>query len=361
MEKYVYDGNLVFVNILITIVCVCKYRQSYNNVYWNKASNYTFIGLMMILYSVFAFAEADTYHYHEIYDEMLITKHPIHVEYFYYYLIEILPENYYLWRLAIWGTSVVLLIKCFKLLNIDSSIVGLLAPIVLFSQFSLTRGALGFCLMLYALVYIMNNRYSIYKIAIGLCLIYISIFLHRTILVFICLIPIAVLLPLNRKILITSLILFPFLYLGINRYVDYLILTANVSDDLIHHAELYTTEMEKVTANWKGMIQIVIVWSSILLAIIQLCSYYIKNNNSHIIILLKCSYIFVYLAALFYGQNYSNFLYSRFIHAALFPLIVCLGDYFYEKKSRTKLDYLVLLLFTINTFYNLFYFAWKWR
>ena len=36
-------------------------------------------------------------------------------------------------------------------------------------------------------------------------------------------------------------------------------------------------------------------------------------------------------------------------------------DYFYEKKSRTKLDYLVLLLFTINTFYNLFYFAWKWR
>ena len=75
----------------------------------------------------------------------------------------------------------------------------------------------------------------------------------------------------------------------------------------------------------------VMVWCIIgACAIVQLLH---KENNSHIKLLLKYSYLLVYLAALFYGQNYFNFLYSRFIHAALFPFILCLGDYFYEKNT----------------------------
>jgi len=358
---YEYNGNLVVINIFITAISILYYRNVYHSSYLTKSLDYRFIGLMLILYSVFAFAEADTYHYHSIYDEMLMSYDPIHVEKFYFWLIKSLPTNYYLWRLSIWGTSAILLVKSLKRMKIDANTIGLILPILAYSQFSLTRGVLGFSLAIYALVQILSNNKSIIKILFWGLIIVLSSYLHRSLPIFLILAPIAYIFPFKKNILFLSLFIFPFLYFGVTGYVDQLLSSVSLSDDLMHHAEVYT-EMEKVSANWKGMIQIIIVWSGILISLVQLSKYYLKySTNKFIIFMMKYSYILIYISALFYGQQYTSFIYTRFIHAATFPLIFCMGDYFYEQKRRTKMDKIALYLLTLNTMYNLFYFAWKWR
>ena len=137
---YDYNGNLVIINLLITFISAFHYKAIYYRGSQNKGNSFFYLGIMLILFSVFAFAEADTYHYHGLYDEMRLTGYQLHVEPFYYRLALLIP-NYYLWRLAIWGSSTVLLVLAFKNLNIDSNTVGFILPIFFYSQFSLTRGS----------------------------------------------------------------------------------------------------------------------------------------------------------------------------------------------------------------------------
>ena len=60
-----YSAALAGINLFLWIVTIIKYRTAYLK---NPAfsSRYIFVGFILILYSTFAFAEADTYHYEYI-------------------------------------------------------------------------------------------------------------------------------------------------------------------------------------------------------------------------------------------------------------------------------------------------------
>lgn len=357
---YDYNGNLVIINLLITFISAFHYKAIYYRGPQNKGNSFFYLGIMLILFSVFAFAEADTYHYHGLYDEMRLTGYQLHVEPFYYRLALLIP-NYYLWRLAIWGSSTVLLVLAFKNLNIDSNTVGFILPIFFYSQFSLTRGSLGLSLFIFAVSILYAGKRRFLKIAVVAFLICISYYLHRTMIIFIILFCVSFLFKVNKRNIYISFLLFPFLYGLIAIIVPYLTNLNIGNDDLMHHAEVYT-DMEKIIANWKGLIQIVLSWSGLILLMFQLSKYYIiHTENKAIFALFRYSYLLIYIAALFLGQQYTSFIYSRFIHAASFTLIFCAANYFYEVKNRTSLDKITLLLIIINTAYNLLYFIWKWR
>lgn len=150
-----YSAALAGINLFLWIVTIIKYRTAYLK---NPAfsSRYIFVGFILILYSTFAFAEADTYHYEYIFNNMRAYQERGHIEVFYYWLSQII-SNYYVWRIAIWGTAAWLIIQCCKRMNLNANIVGFLLPILFFRQFSLTRGTLGFALLMFCVVLLFNS------------------------------------------------------------------------------------------------------------------------------------------------------------------------------------------------------------
>ena len=77
--EYTYSGKLAILNLILWLIFVIIYRAEFFR-HTNRSMNYAFIGIIVTIFATFGFSEADTYHYHRIYDEMLKFSEAIHVE-----------------------------------------------------------------------------------------------------------------------------------------------------------------------------------------------------------------------------------------------------------------------------------------
>ena len=185
------SGKLTLINLFLWLILVYVYRSEYFRT-TNRPGKYELIGFIAILFSTFAFSEADTYHYEYIYDKMVLYNVRIHIEEFYFWLVQVLPQNYYIWRLAIWGSAALIYIKVCKVNKLDSRIVGLIFPLILIQQFAVTRGCLGITLFLLgASVFIKREKQNKALYIWSVFAIVASLFLHKSLPLFIAIAALA--------------------------------------------------------------------------------------------------------------------------------------------------------------------------
>ena len=86
----------------------------------NTERHGTFWGfcIVIILFSTFSFCAGDFLHYESLYVDLRHSNYNIHIEPFYYWLIKVLPESYYVWRCAVWGVAAIILVLIFKRLKL---------------------------------------------------------------------------------------------------------------------------------------------------------------------------------------------------------------------------------------------------
>lgn len=333
--EYTYNGQLAIFNFLIWLIMIIKYKTEFVN-QTRLSFHYVFLYIMIVLFATFGFSEADTYHYHSIYDEMIKFRTAVHVEPVYYWLIEHIPHNYYLWRFIVWGSAAVLLVTTFKRLELNASSVGLIFPLILLQQFVITRGCLGIAIFLYALTFILkptSNKLLSYFWGILCCIL--SVLFHKSIPLFIA-ISFLALIPLNKGLIIVSVILFPVLRAVVLPFVFDILGGSLFSTDTAEFAQGYL-ESDKSVANINGIMRLCLEYIPRILIFIFLVKEYIfdkKEIPKNIRFFFQYSYILFYIAMLFFGQNTSSFVSSRTIHMMCFPLTIVCAYYLTISKRR---------------------------
>ena len=357
---YDYNGNLAIINLLIWFILLLTYKSEFFQ-YVPKKTSYSFLFLMVILYTTFGFSEADTYHYHEIYDEMLKFGEAIHVEPFYYWLIQFLPHNYYIWRFVVWGIAIILMIATFKRFNLNSTAVGFVFPLILLQQFTVTRGCLGIALFIYSLSFLLkpsSHRVLSYIFAISGCVL--SLFLHRSMPLFIIMVVMAFV-PLNKTLIIISILAYPLIRAGIMPHIFSFINSGFFSDETADFAQHYL-QSEQSIANFNGILRLCLDYIPRFLIFIFLIKEYIFNNHridKPMKFLLQYAYILFYIALLFFGQETSSFISSRTIHMMCFPLTIVLAYHLTINYKRSALLKASMSFFICSDLFAFIYTIYK--
>lgn len=362
MDLYSPDYQLVIINVMIMGVMLLKYRRVIVQRSIEIDCNYFFVAFGLLLYSVFAFAESDTYGYYSLFDTMRRYHEKIHVEEFYFWLTQFI-DNYFVWRLIIWGLATFILIFILRFFHIDSFTAGFLIPSLLYYQFAQTRASLGLLVLLVALIILIKDIKKIKNWFFSLLFFCIAFQLHKSISVFMVLIPIAFIIPLTKKTIVITLLIFPLLYGIISSLPDYLLSWSYFQDDTINMGNMYL-EKENYTANFNGMLRLFLDWSGVLLNLALTTLYFCKFGNTidqTIVFMQKYGYLLVYVSFLFYGQLMSSFISSRTLHAAAFPLLIT-SCYYYQNKDRNIISQIALILLSGFTFvFNTIYYYFHWQ
>ena len=359
IEHPPYNGQLAIFNLILWLFFIIYYRRE---IYRQTRceNNYAFVCILVILFSTFGFSEADTYHYQGLYDEMIKFGESAHVEPFYYWLAQFLPHNYYIWRFIIWGIAAILMIATFKRLNINSSSVGIVFPLILLQQFTLTRGCLGIALFIFSLSFLFKpSKHKIISCIFAVLGCAISLFLHRSLPLFMFMALLA-LIPFNKTLILFSILLYPIIRVTIMSYVfnilDYGIFSEEVTDFAQHYLQ-----GEQSTTNINGIIRRYFAYIPRFLLFFVLIKEYIFQKDKidkFVKFLLQYSYILFYVALLFLGQATSNFIASRTIHMMCFPLSIVLA-YYLTNNKRSNLLKVAMFFFICSDLFSLMYFIYK--
>lgn len=360
MNEFTYEAFPVLFNLALWLFLVWRSRtQIRNNI--PRKGNYKLLACVVIIYSVFAFAEADTYHYQWLYEQMLTSNEPLHVENFYFRLIKLLPDNYYLWRFVIWGSATMLMIGAFKRFKLDPQTVCLVFPLVLLNAFAVTRGTLGFALMLYAssfLFFPTRNRFWSYVLGIaGICC---SVFFHKSIVVFIAVFIISFI-PITKLYIYLSLALFPLLYRFTPVIAIWFLQENDLSEITVESGVRYLNAEQSIANIWGVVSKCIEVAPVILILFLILRQFVFRKERIGFGYRIMMQYTFnlVYISFLLYGQELSSFLSARFLHAAYFALVIIVSYFLFGRKRSMPVK-ISLYLFMLYNLYILSYRFYKW-
>lgn len=357
MEKLTL-GQALFCDIfwlIAFLICLPSIKRR------STTGKYFFLWLFIAIYSTFEFTGGDFYHYFTAYQNNLsASSDRSHFEPFYYWLIHAIPSDYFLWRFCVWGLAGFFWIQAIKNLKQNVRFAGLMFLLIVFFFFVGGRQALCFSVLYYALtIYYKKGVYKFKNAIIFLILIVCSYFLHKTAIVYILIMFISML-PLGKRTLLLSLILFPVIY-KIFDSLSYLFISnySAFNEESATSMESYMAG-ENITANINGIIQRFInrlpIFLILIYSIIQI--YFKKDITNHIYhILLRMTYIMIYISFLFSGRDISAYIAPRFWDASLFPLTLFATGYLFNKRNSNffKLCFYLLLLSQIYKFsYTIF-------
>lgn len=330
--------------------------------YHTSRGGYFYLWIFITLYSTFEFTGGDFYHYKGIYQEVQRTRDNIHLEEIYYWLIKEIPASFYLWRCVVWGLAAMFWIWTLKNLKLDVKFAGLLFLLIVFFLFVGARQALCFSVLYFALTIIYKEDVGAWnKCILVVPLIIMSYFLHKTAITYI-LILLLVMLPIGKKTIILSLILFPVIYGLFDLLLDYF-LSHYYSYNEFNAGTMkrYLDTEALYQANIYGKIKIIIDRFPIfLLLIYSMINVYFKKEEiskvNHVLLLM--TYSLIYISYLFVGRNMSSFIAPRFWDAALFPLTLFLSGYLVN-RTKYKFIRICIWLLLFSKLYTIAYTIYK--
>ncbi len=350
-----YSGKLGLICFVIYLWMLFRYRKAYFGT-MSDSRNYGFILFLIVLFSTFNFVQYDTYHYAWSYDVMIKENNPRGVEVFYFWLVQVLPKSYLLWRFVIWGSAAVLIVLTAKRLNLNSEVLGFMIPLFFLTHFSGTRDSLGFSLMIFSAVLFVQSleKKKALTIALGIIGVWASFYLHKSMFVFIGFLVLAFFLPMNKKTIIISLILFPILYTLASslsgRIMSFEMFNKQQEEFMQRYMEQKANSLNSV-----GLITKVFEKGSLVLFIMLVVKrmFYDKivSTKAHLFVF-KYAYLMIYISFLFLGQDTSVWVSSRSLHAGMFALVLCASHCFdlryTEKRTNLeKVSFVLMLVFTI--------------
>ena len=342
-----------------------------NVILFKKNNNsYFFTGLFFIILSVFLDPGGDFLNYLKLYNNYNQTHIERHLEPYYTWLIDVLPKNFYIWRLFVWGPAIILWMVILKHLKLNPHLSFILLLTIPLYNFVGARQQMGFSFLYLGMAICLYKNYNTLKIStrsfniiVGLILIGLSLFFHKSMILYLSVFLIA-LIPFKRKTIVISLILFPIIWSLLNVLVEFFISNIMAFDAAGQdHAERFVDAENKIETTLYGWIRIFIdkipIWVLLYLSIKKVffskqpikIPYFFK-------VILKMTYILIYFYALFIGKDVSKFLGPRFWDAALIPLSIFLA-YFLFNEKRNKILNFTLLLLVVGKLYTFFYSFYK--
>lgn len=370
-----YSWQLALICVIIFIIMI--YISKPQNTYINPQLNNTNKGIhlfffLYIINSVCGFRSSDNYH---IWNEFILANNFIHYEIdqfeeIFNQLAHLCNNDYFLWRFIIWTPACLLLYIVAKkndLLNRN-----LLLAIAFFLGFaSFTRAMLGHSLLLLGLVIYVGHNKIKYRKFIGLFIICISYYFHKSMYVNI-MFALMAFFPFGEKSIKLSIIIFPILTIvttyiinGISSGAFVIALGENVGG-VGDRTYLYATQ-ERAVLNAYGIVSklITVIPQYLTLLYLYLSIYKRKlllndKDNKIFIYLFKLSYVSIYIASLFYFTDTSSFIYERFKYMGLFPLVFVLAKIWSIETCSNKWIKSIILMQLFALLWQNSYAIYNW-
>ena len=193
-----------FISLLL-ILCVWKAKS-----YPHRLSNSSlyFALFLCLIYYLFPMAGSDFYDYKEwvetagYTDISSIPMYYLHYEKPYYYIINFVHNNYFLFRLTVWGGSLLLYWKTAERLRLDKSAFAFYLCICIVHLTAVSRVCLAYALAFYGFSFLSkpigNNNKNILSYIIGVSIILVSLLFHRSAIFLLVILPLS-LFNFNKK------------------------------------------------------------------------------------------------------------------------------------------------------------------
>lgn len=350
-EAYPVLFNIfLFILMLYTFPTVYRQGGEYNRTY-SEVFDYILIGSLMILYCTFGYADNDFYHYEWLFRQIDSVGLNKHFEPIYFWVKTYIANGYLAWRFVVWGSATTIILATIRRLELDIKVANCFLALMYVITLSVMRGNLGIAIMFFGFSFIVKptiHKSSSYLF--GVVLIGVSYFFHRSMLAAMAMLLITPL-RLRKSFIIASLIIFPFLVQVVNELLMYIIagnLQTFGEEMQIGSKMTSYAKADMSVTNFNGMIARFIYYIPIVTALAYMTKKVVFENIElprYIYVFYVYWYVMVYVAFLFYFQEASVWLFTRFMMMAYLPMVIVLSyNYLNEEQTMTKRLIMVLAL-----------------
>lgn len=338
---------------------------------YNFRSFLLFCGI--ILFALTSFINDDFFHYN---DTMLEYKNGVMdnqnsgIEMPYQHIIHFIQGNYALFRLIVWGGSLLLILFGVRIFgaNAYNALFLILAGYIII--YSYARATLA--MSIYALGVIIvsvesEHKFNLLKKIIGITIIALSIYFHRSMAPIIALSLFVIILPYKRLFAKNSLLIFPlivFLFSSIFRIVidDLASMTNSFADDetgILGKLEYYE-ELTAATSNLNGYISLILKYSTFYIPFVIIANRFrtsqeVISMHKRGLFLYLITYVIIAMATSMLFLGFSNsILFYRYLFMSFIPLCILIS---YMRKYR-MLGYrqynTIICCFALSNLFQLF-------
>ncbi|MBR2026164.1 MAG: EpsG family protein [Alistipes sp.] len=362
--------------LLYCFLLLVSLKGNLTNTY--TQDNYVFRKIILfggiLLFSLTSFVDADFFHYYESmyeYKNQVFVDTERGLEAFYQHLIYIINGNYFLFRLIVWGSSLLLIIFATRKFgaNVYRTLFVILAGYIM--TFSYARASLAMAVfttgaVIVSVVSECETRKRIILTTLGLAIIACSIYFHRSMLPILVASICWAFVPWKKQLTKYSLWLFPFFVflcsVVLENVFEELYVLANAIEDetgTLDKAELYA-EQESVTHNIRGYFRLFLHYSTFYIPFVLIANVFrseevVQSVNKRIIWLYQIVYLIILIATSILFLDFgSRVFFYRFLYVSFIPmsiLITKMTDSGFLKKQQYRW---IVAVFIISNLFQLF-------
>lgn len=367
--------------LLYCFLLLFSLRGNVSNLYLKEdfkgGRRFLFCGLL--LFALTSFVGADFFHYYEFMHEyrgQVFGDQELGLEAFYQYLISFIDGNYFLFRLVVWGGSLLLITYATRKYgaNLYHTLFLILAGFII--TFSYARATLAMAVFSVGAVIISiaserKIKRRILPTIIGLIIIACSMYFHRSMLPMFVISLGWVCLPWKKQIAKYSLWLFP-IFVAISSFVlssvfeDLFTVANSVEDDTgtLTRAEYYA-EQEAVVSNVNGYIRLVFHYAAFYVPFlivgnaIRSKGVVEKMDNRSIWLYQIIYLIFIFATSFIFLDFDSRVLFDRYLYMSFIPMSILIA---YLKNSGAltiKQYYCIVVCFILCNLFQLFAYVYS--
>lgn len=363
--------------LLYCFLLLISLRGNVSDLYSHERSNGRLIFLFcgMLLFSLTSFVDEDFFHYHELMSEYgghVIDEDDVGIEVVYQYLIYFVGGDYFLFRLAVWGSALVVTVLAARRFNVNvyNTLFVVFAGFIMIFSYARASLAMAVFALGVAMVCVASEgreKGKNLRMILGLLVLASSFYFHRSMLPVIAVAICWVLIPYKEWLAKHSLWLFPILvaifsFVITTAFEELAVLANSWNDDesgTLDKMEHYRT-MTSAKSNINGYITLVLKYSSFYVPFFVISNLFrsertLQTVDKRGLWLYLVLFLMMTLATsfLFVGFD-SSVLFYRYIYMVFIPLSILVA-YLKNNGVLKKSQYLLIVgLFIINALIQLF-------
>lgn len=360
MIEYENNGFLVFLNILMFAVAYISFKPAYDSVHTLSRTRAFVGGVMIVLFSVFAFWGNDFFHIANAYS-YISNGGNTHMEDIYVWFMQNLCWDYLSFRVLVWGGTLLLFYLALKELNIQTATAWFVfIPIGLLWE-SYARVSLAMAMMYYAhALWNTRKRKSLIRKLLAIAILGASYYLHKSAMFGIAIVLLSTAIKFDKKYHIYLLIgLIPLLYVALQSFfADYMLLEGSADGDMWESSIKSGQGYMGRDAEARSRVSTAVQYSEravyYLTAVIGLLCY--KNNKIEQFTVghqsfIRLQLLMVVVASFFlvdFGFN-ATVIAERFFRFAFFPTTILLTFYIQKNIYPKLVGWTIKLGFLMST------------
>lgn len=340
----------------------------------NSRSRTVFLFCGLLLFALTSFVGDDFFHYYDFMSEyrgQVFGDQEFGLEAFYQYLISYIDGNYFLFRLVVWGGSLILIKYATQLFgaNLYHTLFLILAGFIItfsYARATLAMAVLSVGIALVCLASEKNIRKRILYTIVGFAVMACSMYFHRSMLPVIAIAVGWLFMPWKKQIARYSLLLFP-IFVAICSAVlkiafEELFVVANAMEDetgTLLRAEYYA-EQDAVVNNVNGLIRLAFHYAAFylpffIIGITTLSKGVVEQMSKRSIWLYQIIFlIFIFATSFLFMEADMGTLLDRYLYMSFIPMSIIIAS-MKDSKLLSKRQYLwIVVTFILSNLFQLF-------